>query len=219
MPPAKKAAPAAKKSAAPAKAAPAKAAAAKGAAVATVTLKQLAAPNLPESHSTSRRSRPRRCSATSATLTTRHLKQGRQGPPGRPRHPLGFRVRQAGRTDGAQPRDRRGRSRSRPARRSPSAPAKRVERGRIGLPHKAVGTVTGRAASPGLLQPQHGKAQAWARGVRLSMRRNSSGLCALPPTGRPRRSLASRRRPVKQGSAQPPVNSPSVLNPVSAWPR
>ena len=73
MPPAKKAAPAAKKSAAPAKAAPAKAAA-KGAAVATVTLKHLAAA-LSESHSLPKK-QAEAVLGDLVTLTTKHLKKG-----------------------------------------------------------------------------------------------------------------------------------------------
>jgi len=74
MPPAKKAAPAAKKSAAPAKAAPAKAAAAKGAAVATVTLKHLAAA-LSESHSLPKK-QAEAVLGDLVALTTKHLKKG-----------------------------------------------------------------------------------------------------------------------------------------------
>jgi len=73
MPPAKKAAPAAKKSAAPAKTAPAKAAA-KGAAVATVTLKHLAAA-LSESHSLPKK-QAEAVLGDLVTLTTKHLKKG-----------------------------------------------------------------------------------------------------------------------------------------------
>ncbi|HLB98674.1 MAG TPA: HU family DNA-binding protein [Acetobacteraceae bacterium] len=73
MPPAKKAAPAAKKSAAPAKAAPAKAAA-KGAAVATVTLKHLAAA-LSESHSLPKK-QAEAVLGDLVALTTKHLKKG-----------------------------------------------------------------------------------------------------------------------------------------------
>jgi DNA-binding protein HU-beta len=73
MPPAKKAAPAAKKSAAPAKAAPAKAAA-KGAAVATVTLKHLAAA-LSESHSLPKK-QTEAVLGDLVALTTKHLKKG-----------------------------------------------------------------------------------------------------------------------------------------------
>ena len=73
MPPAKKAAPAVKKSAAPAKAAPAKAAA-KGAAVATVTLKHLAAA-LSESHSLPKK-QAEAVLGDLVALTTKHLKKG-----------------------------------------------------------------------------------------------------------------------------------------------
>ena len=48
--------------------------------------------------------------------------------------------------------------------------------------------------SPACSSRRIARAQACARGTRLSIRRNSSGLCALPPTGRPRRSSACRRR-------------------------
>jgi len=80
MPPAKKAAPAAKKRAAPAKAAPAKAApakgaaAAKGAAPATVTLKHLAAA-LSESHALPKK-QAEAVLVDLVALTTKHLKKG-----------------------------------------------------------------------------------------------------------------------------------------------
>jgi DNA-binding protein HU-beta len=74
MPPAKKAAPAAKKSAAPTKAAPAKAAAAKGAPVVTVTLKHLAAA-LSETHALPKK-QAEAVLGDLVALTTKHLKKG-----------------------------------------------------------------------------------------------------------------------------------------------
>ena len=93
MPPAKKAAPAAKKSAAPAKAAPQM----------TVTLKHLAAA-LSDSHDLPKK-QAEAVLGDLVTLTTRHLKKGRQNPPDRPRHPPGA---EACRQDGTEPGDRRG---------------------------------------------------------------------------------------------------------------
>ena len=48
------------------------------------------------------------------------------------------------------------------------------------------------------------------------MRRNSSGLCALPPTGPTAQMVGAPTAAVKPELAQPPVNSPAVVKPVSA---
>ena len=48
------------------------------------------------------------------------------------------------------------------------------------------------------------------------MRRNSSGLWALPPTGPTAQIVGVPTPAVKPESAQPPVNSPAVWKPVAA---
>ena len=93
MPPAKKAAPAAKKSAAPAKAAPQM----------TVTLKHLAAA-LSDSHDLPKK-QAEAVLGDLVTLTDPAPQERRQNPPDRPRHPPGA---EACRQDGTQPGDRRG---------------------------------------------------------------------------------------------------------------
>jgi hypothetical protein len=96
MPPARKAAPTAKKTAAPVKAAPAKAAA-----QATVTLKHLAAA-LADSHDIAKK----QAEASAGRLGgVGHAasQEGRQNPPDRPWHPPGA---EAGGPDGTEPRDR-----------------------------------------------------------------------------------------------------------------
>ena len=64
--------------------------------------------------------------------------------------------------------------------------------------------------SPACSSRRIARAIAWARGTMLASFRNSSGLCALPPTGPTAQMVGAPTAAVKPLSAQPPLNSPST---------
>ena len=59
-------------------------------------------------------------------------------------------------------------------------------------------------------------ARGWARGTMVSTSRNSSGLCALPPTGPVAQSVGAPTAAEKPESAQTPVKAPPIVSPTSA---